>query len=125
MALTSVANILVQDLGGKIVYCLMEEAVSKGEVIVCKTDGKFAQSDAATHALGVAMEDIAINARGPVWMGKGIVWAYTAASLSVGAGVIAGAAGQFVASALGTNQQSAVIVDDTYVDTNYVQLMIL
>lgn len=112
-------------LGGEVEYGYAEENVKIGDVIAIKTDSKYAQSDADTIAVGVAMEDIDADERGPIWVGRGIVWAKCATSQSVGQGLTAGASGAFAAGTEGTHHISAIIADDSYADTDYVQVMLL
>lgn len=127
MALTSVEQVLIKPMGGSKVWVEFEEDVSKGDVVVIKTDRKFAQSDADKIAIGIALEDIdvSVKSHGPMWVGKGILWAKAATGQTVGAGQTAGASGAFAAGTEGTHHISAILWDDTALDTDYFKVLLL
>ena len=127
MPLESVEAVLVKDLGGKKVWMEFSANANKADAIAVKADRQVGPTAAADVAIGVCMADVDITkeTHGWVWIGPGEVWANCAAALSVGNPLSAGDNGQFALATEATDHISAVIFDDSYVDTNYVKILLL
>jgi len=137
MAADNIDEIIVNRGSGSYIGMPVDEDVARGDVVKisatndfqvekCDATGDFVFGVVANVSFSAtAANNASGDTQARIWVGGGIVWAKVAvAAHTVGQTLTGGASGDFEAGTPGTHDISAVVVDATAVNTNYVKVLL-